>query len=213
MQREYAGWSLRCLFVVGAHAGGGEYGYRADPTCPELALRADDTYLGLGHKVKAMLVWIAAHVEAYDYLLKTDVDTLICFSAVTDMIDAARRRYGGDERMYLGHYDTCSKIQHNPGERFHDPAYMADLLDRTDAACYPPYMQGLGYVLSSDLVSLLAAVAPTLKVRGSSPQSGFPHRGVAVSPQRPLQTPREQTLCVAVDQSRVGCVLAACGLT
>ena len=43
--------------------------------------------------------------------------------------------------MYLGHYDTCSKIQHNPGDRFYDPFYMEDLLNREDAPCYPPYMQ------------------------------------------------------------------------
>ena len=35
---------------------------------------------------------------------------------------------------------------------------------RVARSCYPPYMQGLGYVLSRDLVQLLGSVAPTLKV-------------------------------------------------
>ena len=113
--------------------------------CPELVVDAPDAYLDLGYKVKAMLRWISNHVQAYDYLLKTDVDTFICFSMVTDMLDAVRLRFGRDDRVYLGHIETCSKIQHNPGDKFYDPVYMQDILYREDAPCYPPYMQGLGY--------------------------------------------------------------------
>ena len=72
---------------------------------------------------------------------------------VTDMLDAVRRRFGSDERVYLGHrprtctpcmyahvhpscawhvhgmharrylghIETCSKIQHNAGDKFYDP--------------------------------------------------------------------------------------------
>ena len=38
---------------------------------------APDGYVDLGHKVKAMISWVAAHITTYDYLLKTDVDTLV----------------------------------------------------------------------------------------------------------------------------------------
>ena len=39
--------------------------------------------------------------------------------------------------------------------------YMQDILHREDAPCYPPYMQGLGYVLSRDLVQVRSpAVSP-----------------------------------------------------
>ena len=61
------------------------FAYKSDAVCPELALTAADAYLDLGHKVKAMISWVAAHITSYDFLLKTDVDTLICFSMVTDM--------------------------------------------------------------------------------------------------------------------------------
>ena len=215
-QLELPRWSLRCLFVVGGHnsttattesAAGRDFEYRRDAVCPVLALNAPDAYLDLGHKVKAMITWVASHMLSFDFLLKTDVDTLICFSMVTDMLDAVRHRFGGDESIYLGHIETCSKIQHNVGERFYDQAYLQDILQREDAyattphanggiaellallhlalrntvcadlsslrkhtcarshrPCYPPYMQGLGYVLSRDLVQLLGSMAPSLKV-------------------------------------------------
>ncbi len=92
-----------------------------------------DAYLDLGHKVKAMLGWVAIHIVSYDYLLKTDVDTLICFSMVTDMLDVMRLRFGSDDSIYLGHIETCSKIQHNEGDKFYDPFYMQDILYREDA--------------------------------------------------------------------------------
>ena len=47
---------------------------RCAQICPELTVAASDAYLDLGYKVKAMLSWISAHMQAYDYLLKTDVD-------------------------------------------------------------------------------------------------------------------------------------------
>jgi len=111
-----------------------------------------------------MITWVSAHIVNFNFLLKTDVDTLICFSMVTDMLDAVRQRFGGDDSIYLGHIETCSKIQHNEGDRFYDPFYMQDLLFREDAPCYPPYMQGLGYVLSRNLVQTIAAMAHSLKV-------------------------------------------------
>ena len=90
MQTEYTRWSLRCLFVYGglsaaddARGGGRGFAYASDRTCPSLSLPSDDSYEGLGHKVKDMIVWVAGHITAYDYLLKTDVDTLICFNRVS----------------------------------------------------------------------------------------------------------------------------------
>lgn len=80
-----------------------------------------------------MISWVAAHVTSFDFLLKTDVDTLICFSMVTDMLDAVRKRYQSDQQIYLGHFETCSKIHHFTLDKFYDPFYMADLLYRDDA--------------------------------------------------------------------------------
>lgn len=55
-------------------------------------------------------------------------------------------------------------VHHHPSEKFFDPTYLEDLFYRDDAPCYPPYMQGLGYVLSRDLVILLASMSYSLKV-------------------------------------------------
>ena len=64
MHREYPRWSLRCLLVTG----GARTVYTADATCARLALDVDDSYLALGHKVKALLSWVAAHQpEPYDF--------------------------------------------------------------------------------------------------------------------------------------------------
>ena len=107
---------------------------------------------------------MSGHLPGFDFLLKTDLDTLICFNTVTDMLDAAQLRFKTSERLYLGHFETCSKIKHNPHERFYDPWYQEDILLREDALCYPPYMQGLGYVLSRDLVQTIGAMWKSLKV-------------------------------------------------
>ena len=135
-----------------------------EQVCPKLVLSAPDSYLDLGHKVKAMMHWVSDHLPGFDFLLKTDLDTLICFHAVTDLLDAVQLRFRTSQRIYLGHFETCSKIRHNPHERFYDPAYQADILLREDALCYPPYMQGLGYVLSRDLVQTIGAMWRSLNV-------------------------------------------------
>ena len=110
MHREYPRWSLRCLLVTG----GARTVYTADATCARLALDVDDSYLALGHKVKALLSWVAAHQpEPYDFLLKTDVDTLICFTMALDMIDATVMKWGTSRSIYMGHSETCSHIVHD----------------------------------------------------------------------------------------------------
>ena len=109
MQTEYPRWSLRCLLVVGGHAGGSDFAYETDPVCPSLALRAPDTYLDLGHKVKALITWVADQLSGYDFLLKTDMDTLICFTMLMDKLDSLVLRFGGRKKIYLGHAETCSK--------------------------------------------------------------------------------------------------------
>ena len=112
----------------------------------------------------SFLCRVSGHLPGFDFLLKTDLDTLICFNTVTDMLDAAQLRFKTSERLYLGHFETCSQIRHNPHERFYDPWYQEDILLRDDALCYPPYMQGLGYVLSRDLVQTIGAMWKSLKV-------------------------------------------------
>ena len=146
MQTEYPRWSLRCLVVTG---GAVSDHYRVDPVCPALQLSVADGYLALGHKVKAMLGWVSRNLvsasqpggAAFDFLLKTDVDSLTCFSMVSDKLESLIARFGSAERVYLGHIETCSKIEHHPGNKFYDEGYMSDLLHREDAPCYPPYMQ------------------------------------------------------------------------
>lgn len=85
--------------------------YQSRPICPLLSLQTADGYLDLGHKVKALFQWIASNSFNFDFLLKTDTDTLICFTMVMDKLDSLMLHYGTRERMYLGHAETCSKSE------------------------------------------------------------------------------------------------------
>ena len=163
MQTEYARWSLRCLLVIGGYEHA-RFKYDPDPICPTLSLNAPDEYKELGHKVKALIAWASAHLSSFDYLMKTDMDTLVCFSTILDKLDSLALRFGSRERVYLGRSETCSPIHHHQHARFYDASYLEDIFFREDAPCYPPYMQGLGYVLSRDVVELLARRLNSLKV-------------------------------------------------
>ena len=111
------------------------------------------------HKVKAVFGWVARHDAGFDFLLKTDMDTFICFSMITDKLDTLVNRFGTAAGIYLGHVDTCSRIQHNPTEKFFDPHYMKDIFHREDAPCYPPVPQ---WESNSQCASLLNCHAPLI---------------------------------------------------
>ena len=91
--------------------------------------------------------WAAAHV-AFKYVLKTDDDSFVCVARLVERLrDAPRRGF------YLGvvnaHHRVIQGATDPSYARWNDDAYVS-LFNRTT---YAPYMQGAGYVLSSDLVA------------------------------------------------------------
>lgn len=178
MQLEYPRWSLRCLLVAGSGAASApELAYtrassrRATETsaCASLTVRAPASEWALrrGHTVHALMLWLGQQrrrrprdggdaaadgapmaTPRFDYLLKAELSTVICFSLLTDLIGASAMRHGGGSRLYLGQLETCTRVEHvglaRRGDERHDAAYLDEVLNRKDATCYPPYMQGFG---------------------------------------------------------------------
>lgn len=176
MQTEYVAWSLRCLLVAGTapastppmHRDGTTVG----ETCSMLEVHAPADDLRRGHIVHSLMRWLSgdgSQPTRFDFVLKAELSTLVCFTMMTDLIDAATIRFrqtsssAGGERLYLGQLETCTRVQHaglaRRGDELADRAFVEDVLGRKDASCYPPYMQGLGYVLSAALVREIGAMS------------------------------------------------------
>lgn len=82
---------------------------------------------------------------------------------MTDLIEAAIVRFQSAERLYMGQLESCTHVQHAGlvprGDEVYEPTFLEDVLNRKDATCYPPYMKGLGYVLSFQLVREIATMS------------------------------------------------------
>ena len=176
MQVEYPRWRLRCLLATGGGAsspGAGVYVDRGPDSCSDYSVSTPHGQEDLqrGHLVHSLLLWLGSggsssgsSVPAYDFLLKAELSTLVCFSMLTDLLEAVQLRFGGDgSRAYVGQIETCTRVQHTGlvrrGDEKRDATFLADVLNRKDAACYPPYMQGFGYVLGGALVREIAEMA------------------------------------------------------
>ena len=165
MQTEYRGWSLQCLLATGdasptaaevTYSGNVEYGSssRSNPegACSTLALRIPSAQLELrrGHTVHRLLSWLgedgssssgssSSRRPRFDFLLKVEMSTLVCFTMVTDLLEATVLRFGGGRRVYLGQLETCTRVQHTGlarrGDELHDVAFLEEVLNRKDATC------------------------------------------------------------------------------
>ena len=141
--------SVRHFFVLGGArrerlGGGGDL----------LFLPVADDYRSLSRKVLAAFEWTARSV-AFKYLLKTDDDAFVCGARLISLL-APLPRLG----LYLGALTANKTVvtsRASPSyERWSDPEYVRIF----GSAVYAPYMQGAGYVLSADLVSLAARHPP-----------------------------------------------------
>lgn len=119
MQTQYVQWTLRCLLV---HADGAAptaplvYQDNGADACSSLALPTpQDDDLKKGHLVHAFFKFLGSSLQPspphFDFLLKAEMSTLVCFSMITDVIDSAALRYQGGERLYLGQVETCTRVQ------------------------------------------------------------------------------------------------------
>ena len=141
--------SLRFLFVIGGAAA-------AQLRGDELALPVEDGYRSLSYKVVGAMRWLLASL-AFKFALKTDDDSFVCVARLLEQVYALPRT-----RVYLGAISKKRKVITDPShahfERWGDRDYVA-LFNRS---VYAAYMQGAGYVLSSDLVATVARRAAPL---------------------------------------------------
>ena len=69
-----------------------------------------------------------------------DGSTLVCFSMLTDLIDAASAREGGRaaNKLYLGQLETCTRPRHEGvvqrGDEVSDGPYLEEVLRRDPRA-------------------------------------------------------------------------------
>ena len=141
--------ALRFLFVLGGAAAAR---LRGD----ELSLPVEDGYRALSYKVVGAMRWLLASV-AFKFALKTDDDSFVCVARLLEQLHALPRT-----RVYLGAISRKRKVITDPSHadfaRWGDRDYVA-LFNRS---VYAAYMQGAGYVLSSDLVATVARRAAPL---------------------------------------------------
>ena len=141
--------ALRFLFVLGGAAAAR---LRGD----ELSLPVEDGYRALSYKVVGAMRWLLASV-AFKFALKTDDDSFVCVARLLEQLHALPRA-----RVYLGAISKKRKVITDPSHadfaRWGDRDYVA-LFNRS---VYAAYMQGAGYVLSSDLVATVARRAAPL---------------------------------------------------
>ena len=146
------GCSVRYIFVVGGGAGEARL-VRRDV----LSLPVADGYRQIVHKVLGALRWANGALR-FKYLLKTDDDSFVCAARLLELLRPLPRL-----GLYLGVVNPKHSVvtggQGKPQyERWRDDDYVA-LFNRT---VYAPYMQGAGYVLSSDLSQAAVAKAEGL---------------------------------------------------
>ena len=173
MQTEYPRWSLRCVLATGGMRVQ-QFVVHGPDQCSELSLSTPSRgALQRGETVHRLLLWLGsggAGVPAFEFLLKAELSTLVCFGMVTDLLDAVQLRFGepahasraglGGSRIYLGQVETCTRVAHaglvRKGDELVDASFLEDVMQRKDATCYPPYMHRLGYVLGGALVNEIA---------------------------------------------------------
>jgi hypothetical protein len=186
MQLDYPRWSLSCLLVAGMPAGNvsehaayeqpATFRHPAGHACADLHLPIPSDGRRRGHVVHRMLRFLGEARGAtvrFDFVLKAELSTLVCFNMLTDLLDAAALRYGRADRIYMGELQTCTRVEHDGlarrGDETRDEAFLDDVLRRKDAVCYPPYMQGFGYVLSGQLVRRPCCTQRALRRHASTP--------------------------------------------
>lgn len=133
------GCAVRFLFVMGG--GKRAHVWQSDM----LVLPVADGYRQITQKVLVAFEWTVRHV-AFKYLLKTDDDSFVCLARLLELLRPLPRL-----ALYLGAVNRNHAVIMKR-HRWADKEYVK-IFNRT---VYPPYMQGAGYVLSHDLVAIVA---------------------------------------------------------
>ena len=110
-----------------------------------------ESYKALTNKTIEMLKWSHEHIN-FTYLMKCDDDTFV----YVDLLVSELRKRPKTTGLYYGRIEYNSPVLRDPKYEWFDPDW--DL-----AATYMPYAIGGGYILSWDLVGMLARQASYLK--------------------------------------------------
>ena len=113
-----------------------------------------DTYSNLTRKVLYSFLWADENVS-FSYLLKIDDDT---FVFVDDLYKEAYHFYqDGTNRLYWGHFTWKAKVNNHNRSKYAEHSWF--LCDR-----YLPYAFGGGYIISADLIHIIAITADYLQL-------------------------------------------------
>ena len=110
-----------------------------------------DQHKSLTNRTLKSFQYISRHLSNYLYVLKCDDDTFINLMEITHVLATQESK----ERLYWGYFGGDCKI-YNDGKYAETEWKICNL--------YLPYAFGGGYILSMDLIKLVASNAPYLKM-------------------------------------------------
>ncbi|CAM9130572.1 unnamed protein product [Phaeothamnion confervicola] len=135
-----------------------------------LYLDVEDGYYHIAAKTLGMM-GVVTHFN-FDYVMKGDEDTYVCFNLLASILHAVPAEVRG--RVYAGVPTACNIAPRKPiagrvirvkRHRWYDEPFIRHTLNGLD--CYPVYMQGAFYVLAKPLVDLLHRSRDHLVVFGN----------------------------------------------
>ncbi|CAM9130495.1 unnamed protein product [Phaeothamnion confervicola] len=147
-------YTLRVLFVA-RKAGAPRNGEVAGDV---LYVDVESGYSHIAAKTRSMMA-VVTHFD-FDYLMKGDEDTFVCFNLLASVLHAVPPAARG--RVYAGVPTACKLEPTKPltgsvirvkRHKWYDEPFIRHTLNGLD--CYPVYMQGAFYVLAKPLVDLL----------------------------------------------------------
>eukprot|EP00035_Acanthoeca_spectabilis_P039642 m.63919 g.63919 ORF g.63919 m.63919 type:complete len:486 (-) comp9689_c1_seq1:174-1631(-) len=148
LQANYSRYQLAARFFVGRHTGTALMSseVRAEMAAFDdiVVLNVEDTYAALVKKVGSMFNWVATHHPA-DYVAKVDDDTYVGVGQLLAELEPLPR-----EQLYFGRMSVGAPVIRREGHRNGEP-WLPDGVEK-----FPPYAMGTGYVLSWDLVQIVA---------------------------------------------------------
>jgi galactosylxylosylprotein 3-beta-galactosyltransferase len=106
----------------------------------------EESYVRLTGKITAACIWAAEHVDA-PYVLKADDDTFVHIARFLPLLEAK----AAHSPFYWGYYRN-NEVYRDSSSMWYEPNYFLCEL-------YIPYALGGGYVMSMDLVALIADLA------------------------------------------------------
>ncbi|KAI0561155.1 Galactosyltransferase 31 [Gracilaria domingensis] len=107
-----------------------------------------DEYLSVSEKVKLGITLAHSYYD-FDWLLKTDSDSFVCFTRVLRLLS----NFDAAGIVYVGYAESTNFLKPDPSHQWYDPS-LTDILHNPQqhiekqTVMHHPYMQGAGYILS-----------------------------------------------------------------